>query len=80
MSTDITPDSLQIARLEERMATMHRDMAAQQIQLAALQAQLTQVLEALSSAQGGWKMLMLIGGACATGGGALSYIFAHWKP
>lgn len=80
MSADITPDSLQIVRLEERMAVMHRDMAAQQLQLAALQEQLTQVLAALSEAKGGWRTLMLIGGAAATFGSSMSYVIAHWKP
>ena len=74
---DITPDSLQIARLEERMATMHRDMSAQQQQLADLQEQMTQVLAALSEAKGGWRTLMLLGGAAASAGGVISWALNH---
>ena len=77
--SDITPDSLQIARLEERMATMHRDMATQQEQLAALQEQMTQVLSALSEAKGGWRTLMLLGGAATAFGAVISWALAHFQ-
>lgn len=79
MSAEITSDSLQIARLEERMATMHRDMAAQQAQLASLQEQMAQVLQALSEAKGGWRTLLWLGGAVATGGAGIGWALSHIK-
>ena len=77
MTDDITKDSLQIARLEERMATMDRDMRAQSVKLDDMRAQLEQVLAALSEAKGGWRTLMLLGGAAASAGGLISWVLSH---
>ena len=77
MTDDITKDSLQIARLEERMATMDRDMRAQSIKLDEMRQQLEQVLAALSEAKGGWRTLMLLGGAAASAGGLISWVLTH---
>ena len=77
MTDDITKDSLQIARLEERMATMDRDMRAQSIKLDEMRQQLEQVLAALSEAKGGWRTLMLLGGAAASAGGLISWALSH---
>lgn len=75
--SQITQDSLQIARLEERMSTLARDMDAQNEQLAAMRVQLEQVLTALGEARGGWKTLMWLGGAAAGLGGFLSWAMTH---
>lgn len=77
MTDDITKDSLQIARLEERMATMDRDMRAQSAKLDDMRQQLEQVLAALSEAKGGWRTLMLLGGAAASAGGLISWALSH---
>lgn len=77
MADAYTKDSLQIARLEERMAVMHRDMQAQQTQLVEMRGQLDQVLAALSEARGGWRTLMWIGGAAAAAGGFVSWFLNH---
>lgn len=77
MTDDITRDSLQIARLEERMATMDRDMQAQTVRIEAMQVQLSQVLAALSEAKGGWRTLMLLGGAAASAGGVIGWAASH---
>ena len=74
---ETTQDSVQIARLEERMATMDRDMRAQSIKLDDMRAQLEQVLAALSEAKGGWRTLMLLGGAAASAGGLISWVLTH---
>lgn len=75
--SEITKDSLQIARLEERLATVVRDMESQNEQLAAMRVQLEQVLAALGEARGGWKTLMWLGGAAASFGGAISWALNH---
>lgn len=77
MTEDITRDSLHIARLEERMATMDRDMRAQTARIEAMQEQLAQVLTALSEAKGGWRTLMWLGGAAATAGGLVVWALTH---
>jgi len=79
MADDITKDSLQIARLEERIATIDRDMRAQTDKIESMQQQLTQVLEALSEAKGGWRTLMWLGGAAATFGAMVSWMLSHVK-
>lgn len=40
---------------------------------------LDQVLLALSEARGGWRTLMLVGGAASTVGGLISWAITHWK-
>jgi hypothetical protein len=73
----ITRDSLQIARLEERLQTVVRDMEQQNEKLATMGAQLDKVLATLSEARGGWKTLMWIGGASASAGGFVSWALNH---
>lgn len=73
----ITRDSLQIARLEERMATMDRDMKAQTLQINEMSKQLALVLDTLTEARGGWRTLMWLGSAAAVAGGILTSI-ASW--
>jgi len=77
MSDEYTKDSLQIARLEERIATIDRDMRLQTERLELMQAQLAQVLNALSEAKGGWRTLMWLGGASAAMGGLISWVLTH---
>lgn len=73
----VTEDSVQIARLEERMRSMDADLKAQTEALTALQEQMSQVLEKLNEAKGGWRLLMWLGGAAATLGAALSWAASH---
>ncbi len=77
MADEYTRDSLQIARLEERVQTIVRDMEAQNVKLEAMSAQLDRVLSTLSEARGGWKTLMWIGGASASAGGLVSWALNH---
>lgn len=73
MSDEYTKDSLQIARLEERMATMDRDLKEQTRQLIELHQQLAQVLETLSEARGGWRTLMWLAGVSSSAGGLVTW-------
>lgn len=77
MNDTYTQDSLQIARLEERMATMTRDMAALNIKVTELHSQLDQVLTALAEAKGGWRTMMWLGGAAASAGGIVAWALSH---
>jgi outer membrane scaffolding protein for murein synthesis (MipA/OmpV family) len=40
---------------------------------------LDEILGSLSEAKGGWRMMMLLGGAASTVGAGVSWIVAHWK-
>lgn len=73
----VTEDSVQIARLEERMRSMDADMKAQTEALSALQQQMELVLQKLNEAKGGWRLLMYLGGAAATLGASLSWLASH---
>lgn len=77
MNEPITRDSLQIARLEEQVRTINRDMQTQTLQLQAMHKQLGEVLDTLNRASGGWKTLMWLGGASAVVGGAVSWVLDH---
>ena len=77
MNDDITKDSVQIARLEERIASMDKDMRAQTDQIRELKEKLDQVILALSEAKGGWKTLMWLGGAAAAVGALVSRALEH---
>jgi hypothetical protein len=37
------------------------------------------ILSAMSEAKGGWKTLMMIGGAAGTAGGFITWVLSHWK-
>lgn len=41
---------------------------------------LDKVLAQLAEARGGWKTLMLVGGAAGSIGGGLAWLFSHWRP
>lgn len=40
---------------------------------------LDKVLAQLAEARGGWRTLMLIGGAAGSIGSGLTWLFSHWK-
>jgi len=77
MGDEYTKDSLQIARLEERMAAMTRDLCALTSQVGELHGQLNLVLTALAEAKGGWRTMMWLGGAAASAGGLISWALSH---
>lgn len=75
MAEELTKDSVQIARLEERMATMTRDMLALTEQVGVMNTRLDSVLTTLSEAKGGWRLMMLVGGGAAAFGGTIATFF-----
>jgi len=82
------PPAVMIAVMRERLATMGReirelketqrkdmdDMRQSQKDLAN---KLDAVLTAMSEARGGWRTLMMIGGASGTIGAAVSWVVQH---
>jgi len=74
---EITKDSLQLARLEEQFASVRRDVEDLQDKMAGLHEQLAEVLAKLNEAKGGWRVLMLLGGAAAGVGASLSWVLQH---
>jgi hypothetical protein len=58
-----------LGRLEEKAASTER-------RLQVIEAQLALVLETLQHARGGWRMLMVVGGACAAIGSGITAVWA----
>lgn len=67
----ITEDTIAIARLEERMKHMEGTMNTMADQVDTL-------VRTVNEARGGWKTLMLVGGAAATITGAVTWITGHF--
>jgi hypothetical protein len=69
---------IDIARLEVQVNHLTVGLSALEQSNQQLTAKLDQVLITLSEARGGWKTLMLVGGASTTAGGAIAWLIQHW--
>ena len=49
------------------------------VEMAEVRKALSEINKTLSEAKGGWKILMLIGGASGTVGSFITWVVAHWK-
>lgn len=67
---ELTEARINIARLEAEVGHLTAGMAD-------LSAKMDAVLTQLSEAKGGWKTLMLVGGAASSFGAGLSWLLAH---
>lgn len=67
-------DPIEYGELRGKVAAMQTQISEIQSQQAATNAKLDQVLAKLSEARGGWKMMMALGGAAATLGGAVTWV------
>lgn len=77
MAEGITRDSLQIARLEEQFAAMRHTIEEMAQVQRDTQHQLGELRAQLEQAKGGWRTLMLLGGAASALGAFLSWMVAH---
>lgn len=86
---DNTP--VMIAILRERTEVLGREMRelkeaqrAQMIEMRVAQEKLSDklddVLAVMSEARGGWRTLMLMGGAAGSLGAGITWVINHWKP
>lgn len=69
---------IDIARLEVKVNHLTASLAGVEQSNQQLTAKLDQVLLTLSEARGGWKTLMLVGGASTTVGGAIAWTLQHF--
>lgn len=76
---ELTEARINIARLQEQVAHLTQGMDDLQMSNAQLTAKLDQVLLALSEARGGWRTLMLVGGAASTAGGFITWAIGHFS-
>jgi TolA-binding protein len=73
----ITPDSIQIARLEERFGAMQVQIEEMSEQMSALQRQTGELLSQLQEARGSVKTLLAIGSAGAAIGTLGTWMLQH---
>ena len=69
---------IDIARLEVTVGHLTQSMADLQESNQQLTAKLDQVLLTLSEARGGWRTLMVVGGAASTVGALVAWLVEHW--
>lgn len=74
----LTEAMVDIGRLQVEVSHLTTQMETLQESNKQLTAKLDQVLLALSEARGGWRTLMLVGGAASTVGAGLTWIFNHF--
>jgi prefoldin subunit 5 len=75
---ELTEARINIGRLQTEVAHLTQSMESLQESNKELTAKLDQVLLALSEARGGWRTLMLVGGAASTVGASLAWIISHF--
>lgn len=70
----------QVKTLTEQNADLKETMNKLFEKIDTLSTTVNNINSTLSEARGGWKMLMLVGGASATLGGAITAFAQHWRP
>lgn len=70
MIKDLAVHDVEIKHLQDDMDKMVKEMAEIKKSLAIIES-------TLSEAKGGWKTLLMVGGAAATIGGGISWVLQH---
>ncbi|NUO72933.1 MAG: hypothetical protein HOQ10_09490 [Frateuria sp.] len=74
-----TIDPLEFGRLQAQVETLLRQDAEKTELLKALAADIQAMRIQMAEARGGWKLMLLLGGAAASFGGAISWGLTHLK-
>lgn len=72
-------NAIQLAAMSVEVAHLKVSVADQRTTIAELDRKLDQVLSQLAEARGGWRTLMLLGGAAGSVGGGLTWLISHFK-
>lgn len=70
-------DPREFGRLEGAVAALKTELDDVKTKQALMDHKIDQVLDKLSEAKGGWKLLMGLGGAAATLGGIITWFATH---
>lgn len=70
-------DPRSFGQLEGAVGTLKTELDSVKVKQAQMDVKLDLVLDKLSEAKGGWRALMLLGGAGATLGGAITWFMTH---
>ena len=68
-----------IGKLEVEVQNLRDDIIDLKKLVEQLNTQMSKVTAQLSEARGGWRMLMLLGGAAASLGAGVTWLFTHVK-
>lgn len=71
---------VEVAHLKLAVADLRATNAQQNEKMDKQNEKLDKVLQQLAEARGGWRTLMLIGGAAGTLGAGLQSLLSHWRP
>ena len=70
-------DPREFGRLEGAVSALKTELDSVKDRQVAIDGKLDQVLEKLSEAKGGWRLLMALGGAAASLGAGLTWVVSH---
>jgi hypothetical protein len=70
-------DPREFGRLEGAVSSLKIELDSVKLKQAQMDVKLDLVLDKLSEAKGGWRALMWLGGAGATLGASLTWLFTH---
>lgn len=70
-------DPREFGRLEGAVDSLKKEVDDIKVNQAAMSVKLDLVLDKLSEAKGGWRLLMALGGAAATIGGLVTWFATH---
>lgn len=75
-------DPIAFGRLQAEVDELRRGQEQSTAMLKGLAEDMAAVREQLSEARGGWKLMVALGGAAASMGGAISWVATHikWSP
>ena len=72
-------DPIEFGRMQAELEGLRRDNDRLLELLEHLTVRVDEMSKQMSEAKGGWRVLMLIGGACATAGSGLTWVLQHLK-
>lgn len=78
----MTPEmqnSLAIAVIKTELEYVKAGMADLKATNAQQNAKLDRVLATMDEARGGWRVLVMLGGAAGTAGGVIGWVLSHWR-
>lgn len=69
--------AVELAVLKEQFLALNKHVSDLESRIKTVDEKLDAVLDKLSEAKGGWRLLMAMGGAAATAGGLISWFASH---
>lgn len=72
-------DPVEFGEIKGAVAALQVQMSDLKARHAVTDAKLDLVLDKLSEARGGWRVMMLLGGAAGSLGAGVSWLVSHWK-